>query len=85
MKELIRRAQQAGGLRADFVFGDLIWVLMANGTYLQATRDVAPGAWKRYVALIIDGLRAEGAHPLPSRPLSRAQLDAMVSELPCPR
>jgi AcrR family transcriptional regulator len=68
VKELIRRAQKAGGLRPDFVFGDLYWVLMANGTYLQATRDVAPGAWKRYVALIVDGLRAERAGDLPPPP-----------------
>jgi AcrR family transcriptional regulator len=71
VEELIRRAQKAGGLRSDFVFGDLIWVLMANGTYLQATRDVAPGAWKRYVALIVDGLRAERAGELPPPPSDR--------------
>jgi AcrR family transcriptional regulator len=71
VEELIRRAQAAGGLRADFVFGDLVWVLMANGTYLQATRDIAPGAWKRYVALIVDGLRAERAGELPPPPNDR--------------
>jgi hypothetical protein len=45
-----------------------------------------PGAaWERHLAVVIDGLRAEGAHPLPSRALSRNQLDALVRELPCPR
>jgi hypothetical protein len=50
------------------------------------SRSSGPGvSWERHLALVIDGLRAEGAHPLPSKQLTRAQLDAMVSELPCPR
>jgi hypothetical protein len=49
------------------------------------SRSSGPGvSWERHLGLVIDGLRAEGAHPLPRKPLSRAQLDAMVSELPCP-
>jgi AcrR family transcriptional regulator len=71
VEELIRRAQRVGDLRDDFVFADLVWVLMANGTYLQATRDVAPKAWKRYVAMILDGLRAERASELPPPPSDR--------------
>jgi hypothetical protein len=27
--------------------------------------DPAPLLWQRYLAIIFDGLRAEGAHPLP--------------------
>ncbi len=71
VKALIARAQACGELRLDFVFGDLVWVLTANGSYLQVTRDVAPYAWKRYVALILDALRAEGAGKLPPPPSER--------------
>jgi hypothetical protein len=35
-----------------------------------------PGAWKRYLAIILDGLRPEAARPLPRRPLSRRQFEA---------
>jgi AcrR family transcriptional regulator len=67
---------------------DLPEVSEARGHTLDAfqrliTRAQAAGA-ERHLGLVIDGLRAEGAHPLPRKPLSRAQLDAMVSELPCP-
>jgi hypothetical protein len=37
--------------------------------------DAIPGAWKRYLALILDGLRPEAARPLPRRPLSRREFE----------
>jgi AcrR family transcriptional regulator len=80
-QRLIERAQAAGALRADVVAEDIPMLLAGVGL----SRSSGPGvSWERHLALVIDGLRAEGAHPLPSKPLSRAQLDAMVSELPCP-
>jgi len=81
-QRLIKRAQVAGALRSDVVAEDIPMLLAGVGL----SRSSGPGvSWERHLALVIDGLRAEGAHPLPSKPLSRAQLDAMVSELPCPR
>jgi AcrR family transcriptional regulator len=80
-QRLIKRAQAAGALRPDVVAEDIPMLLAGVGL----SRSSGPGvSWERHLALVIDGLRAEGAHPLPSKPLSRAQLDAMVSELPCP-
>jgi AcrR family transcriptional regulator len=81
-RRLITRAQEAGALRDDLVAEDIPMLLAGVGVSRSASRGVS---WERHLALVIDGLRAEGAHPLPSKPLSRAQLDAMVSELPCPR
>jgi AcrR family transcriptional regulator len=81
-QRLIERAQRAGDLRGDVVAEDIPMLLAGVGF----SRSSGPGAtWERHLALVIDGLRADGAHPLPSKPLSRAELDAMVSELPCPR
>jgi AcrR family transcriptional regulator len=81
-QRLIERAQAAGALRSDVVAEDIPMLLAGVGL----SRSSGPGvSWERHLALVIDGLRAEGAHPLPSKPLTRAQLDAMVSELPCPR
>jgi hypothetical protein len=62
------------------VVGDLIWILVANGAYLQATRDVAPDAWRRYVALILEAARADGAGRLPP-PASERQLVQALSRL----
>jgi AcrR family transcriptional regulator len=81
-ERLIERAQKAGAMRNDVVAEDIPMLLAGVGL----SRSAGPGvAWERHLAVVIDGLRAEGAHPLPSKPLSRAQLDAMVRELPCPR
>jgi hypothetical protein len=38
--------------------------------------DAVPGAWKRYLAIVLDGLRPEAARPLPRRPLSRREFAA---------
>jgi hypothetical protein len=43
-------------------------MLLANAGVVRGTRDAAPLAWKRFVALLLDGCRAEGAHPLPPPP-----------------
>jgi AcrR family transcriptional regulator len=66
--ELVRRAQEAGQLRADFVAEDFVLLLMANAGVVRGTRDAAPLAWKRFVALVLDACRAEGAHELPPPP-----------------
>ena len=81
-RRLIQRAQAAGALRADVVAEDIPMLLAGVGISRSTSKGIS---WERHLALVIDGLRAEGAHPLPSKPLTRAQLDAMVSELPCPR
>ena len=81
LQRLIERAQAAGALRADVVAEDIPMLLAGIGLSRASGKGIS---WERHLALLIDGLRAEGAHPLPSKPLSRAQLDAMVSELPCP-
>jgi AcrR family transcriptional regulator len=81
-QRLIERAQAAGAMRADVVAEDIPMLMAGVGL----SRVAGPGVqWERHLAVVIDGLRAEGAHPLPSKPLSRAQLDAIVRELPCPR
>jgi AcrR family transcriptional regulator len=80
--EVIRRAQEQGRLRDDFGSGDLIFILIANGAFLQATRDVAPNAWKRYVALLLDALRAGDTTPLPPPPTDRELYRAMLAVSP---
>jgi hypothetical protein len=50
-------------------------VLWAGGRVVQATADVEPDLWRRHLGLVLDGLRADAATPLPRPPLTRAQLD----------
>ena len=54
---------------------DLAFVTWANTRILQAVRAAgAPDAWRRHLALLLDGFRAERASPLPVPPLSPRQV-----------
>ena len=74
---LIQRAQAEGTLRADLVPEDLVLLLMANAGVVQATGTAAPEAPTRFVALLLDGLRSEGASELPPPPSPRQVMRAM--------
>ncbi|MER6442668.1 hypothetical protein ABT275_41120, partial [Streptomyces sp. NPDC001185] len=50
---------------------------------IQATRTVAPRAWRRHLHLMLDGFRAQGAHPLPEPPLTSEQADETLIALKC--
>lgn len=77
-RRLIERAQADGSLRADFVPEDMPLVFMTGGRVLEASRGVAPDLWRRYLGILLDGLRAEGATTLPRGPLTRAQLNRLL-------
>jgi AcrR family transcriptional regulator len=70
VEQLIERAQATGGLRPDVVFEDVSVLLWTTGRVVDATRDVQPSFWQRYLALLVDGLRAGSAGPLPRPPLT---------------
>jgi AcrR family transcriptional regulator len=72
--EIVARAQRQGSLRADVVHEDLAFVIWSHSRICQATHGVAPGAWRRYLHLMLDAFRAGRAHPLPEPPLTRDQL-----------
>jgi AcrR family transcriptional regulator len=77
--ELIRRAQEAGELREDFVPEDIPLLLMANAGVVQVTRDAAPHAWRRLVAYVLEGCRAGRNGPLPAAP-TRAQTKRAMTD-----
>jgi AcrR family transcriptional regulator len=72
--DIISRAKSAGVLRADVEPADIVIIFWSVAGTMDATRDVAPDAWRRYLALLLDGLRPEAAHPLPVPPLTASQL-----------
>jgi AcrR family transcriptional regulator len=74
---LIERAKEQGVLRQDFVPEDLILLLLANAGVIAGTRVDAPGAWKRFAALMLDAFRVTAPSPLPPPPAPRAMLRAM--------
>jgi AcrR family transcriptional regulator len=75
IRRLVERAQEQGSLRADFTPEDVPVVFWTAGRVIETTSQVAPDLWRRYLALLLDGLRASAATPLPRPPLTRAQLE----------
>jgi AcrR family transcriptional regulator len=74
--ELVRRAQQAGPLRRDFVLEDLSLALMANEGIHAASPAIRVAASRRFAALMIASFQnpaGPGTLPPPVRlPLTRA-------------
>lgn len=71
------RAAADGHLRSDVVPTDFPMVLRMVASIAEFTRDVRPELWRRYVALLLDGLKdsRDEPSPLPVRPLESAELD----------
>jgi AcrR family transcriptional regulator len=80
VEQLVTRAQAQGTLRSDFAAADVHVLLWELGRVVEATGKIASDLWRRYLALAIDGLRAEAARPLPHPPPTRNQLDQAMVE-----
>lgn len=63
--QVIGRAQHDGTLRPDIGVGDIVVMLLANTGVLEATREHAPGAWRRFAALMVDAFRVGPQELLP--------------------
>jgi AcrR family transcriptional regulator len=79
--ELVARAHAAGALRADVAPSDLALIQFMLAALVDYTHEVEPQAWRRMLALVLDGLRPrrDGATPLPRAPLDAAQLDRAMA------
>ncbi|MFJ6573197.1 TetR/AcrR family transcriptional regulator [Streptomyces sp. NPDC091292] len=84
---LIGRAQAQGTLRADVTTEDLLLLLAALGRTVPALTAIVPDAWRRYLAVLLDGLRArpadapDGGRSLPRPSLTSGQLGEVLREL----
>lgn len=63
--KLIEAAKNSGELREDCTAEDIAVLLIANAGIIEHAGTVAGDASERFVALALDGLRAEGATPAP--------------------
>jgi AcrR family transcriptional regulator len=75
---LLRRAQEAGVVRADLVPSDVPLMHFAVGFIADKVRDTAPDAWERLLAVLLDGLRAEGRPVTPMTAAPVASEDVAV-------
>ncbi len=65
MNMLIDRAQQAGELRAGITATDFFALVNMIEAMGFVVRGVRPDAWRRYVPLLLDSIRADGRPRLP--------------------
>ncbi|TMK72381.1 MAG: TetR/AcrR family transcriptional regulator [Actinobacteria bacterium] len=74
IRRMIERAQEQGTLRADFAPGDVPLIFWTSGRVIETTAGIAPNYWRRYLSLLLDGLRLGAATTLPEPTLTPAQL-----------
>lgn len=55
---LVERAREQGRLRPDVTVTDVMVATMMVGAVVDATREVEPDAWRRYLTLVFNGLSA---------------------------
>jgi AcrR family transcriptional regulator len=83
---LVRRAVEAGAVRDDLETTDVPLIIFMVNTVVDLTRDVEPELYRRYVAIILDGLRPwrHGTDPLPVEALSIPRFQAALAANPRP-
>ncbi len=78
---IVERAKAEGSLRSDFTAPDLMFVFWSNAVLVRFTAGVSPEVWRRSLSFTLDGLRSGAAHPLPTGPMTREQLEQVVARL----
>ena len=69
VRELMTRAQEAGAIRTDAQAEDVPMLMCGLSTSTPANDGpfVSATSWRRFLGIVIDGLRAPGASELPPR------------------
>ena len=64
---LVERAQAAGQLRDDLKQTDIPFIIFVLTEATTLAREVSPEIWRRYLSLVLDGMRPQrdGVTPLP--------------------
>lgn len=78
VRQLLRRAQDAGLVRRDVVYQDISVILWSLSGVVETTAPVAPTQWQRYLDLVLAGLRPSD-RPLSRPALTGAQVDRVFA------
>jgi AcrR family transcriptional regulator len=80
VRELVARAHASGQLRPDVGVEDFPLVQMMVGAVMEDARHIDPTLWRRALALVLDGYRADGRPtPLPGRTPAPEQIEQVLS------
>jgi AcrR family transcriptional regulator len=75
---LFERARASGKLRDDVDVTDVPTLQLMITAVMEYAHDVSPEIWRRYLTLLLDGLRVKHT-PLAPGPLSEDQLDGVMA------
>ena len=83
VEELIERAKATGQLRPDVATTDIPVVNYMLGASADFGGELSPELWRRFLGIVLDGLRARRDGPTPLAPdaLEPAQVDEAVAGL----
>jgi AcrR family transcriptional regulator len=78
--KLVARAKEAGVVRSDIDTSDVPLINFMLNTVVDFSRDIEPELYRRYLAIVLDGLRPRNdLEPLPVEPLRVTEFqDAMA-------
>jgi len=82
--KLVERAQASGDLRGDFEATDVKMIAFMLASLAEYAAAVTPDVWRRYLAMLVDGLRPSrgDASPLPVPAPTVAQLGELMRGQP---
>lgn len=77
---LLQRAKDSGDLRADVEITDMPLIEFMLGAAAEYSGESSPELWRRYLTIVLDGLRAQraGPSPLPVAALGVAELEDVM-------
>ena len=78
--EVVARGQASGQLRDDLRADDIPLIQKMLAEIINIAGDVSPDLWRRYLTIVLDGLRTkrDGPTPLPVPPLEHGQLEVCM-------
>ena len=84
---LVQRAKDVGALRADFQPADFPILVLMLAAIVDASREIEPELWRRYLEIVIQGLRANPTPPdaLSNPPLDPDQVPNVMAAFKLPR
>ncbi len=82
VQRLVERAQAAGQLRTDLRQTDIPFIVFLLAEATQLAHSACPGIWRRYLTLILDGLRPgrEGVTPLPVAAMAPEEMEKSMRQ-----
>lgn len=79
IERLLERGHAQGTIRPGITSTDIGVLMSLLTTLIDTYGRAAPELWRRFVPLLLDGLRADAPTPLPVPPLGRAEFLALLN------